>query len=188
MSNYTYSITTDFSGNFNYNNFLSEFYRSSISLFLLNIYTSDDNVDISFNTTLTTEQETTLNTLVANHDATPIYNLDKSDTIVNMTSNVTYYYKIASIPVYGEYQKSIQSINIISYMQNGNTSYDVQIYDSTNNKIISTQNFTNTDAQINDMGTLSNLPNKKSIFEIHVKSNKNKKDVTIETISVNYYK
>lgn len=66
---------------------------------------------------------------------------------------------------------TITKIYVLSYMTSNINSYDVQIYDLTNDMIIASKNFTNTSTQKNDMGTLSNLPLNESIVEIQVKIN-----------------
>jgi len=69
---------------------------------------------------------------------------------------------------------TISNISVLSYMDNKADSYDVRVYDITNDNIIAEKNFTNTSMEINDLGTLSNLPTNDAIFEVQVKINASK--------------
>lgn len=77
-----------------------------------------------------------------------------------------------SISVVGENLRHIKTIKVLSYKQNNNIdSYDVRIYDATNDQIIAESNFNNLIPIVNDLGTLSNLPNEEAVLEIQCKKN-----------------
>lgn len=100
------------------------------------------------------------------------------DSIMKVSSsNRTYitsssYNTIMSISVVGENLRHIKTIKVLSYKQNNNIdSYDVRIYDATNDQIIAESNFNNLIPIVNDLGTLSNLPNEEAVLEIQCKKN-----------------
>ena len=189
MSSFSYSKANNLNNKFHRNNIINHMKFTELYLLSNNINESGDNVSISFTNTLTSHQQNILNSLITNYNNAPInYSVIPSRINVEKTSSILYYSRITSLYIQGEYHQSIQSIKIIAYMQNGNTSYDVKIYDVNNNKVIAEKNFTNTTEDILDMGSLSNLPYKETIFEVQVKSNKNRKDVYIQNIILNYYK
>lgn len=66
---------------------------------------------------------------------------------------------------------TLEKISVISYMDAGPTSYDIQIYDVTHSNAIATQNFSNTTPAINTITSFSNIPNSDSIIEVRAKKN-----------------
>src|SRR3989344_8221084 len=86
-------------------------------------------------------------------------------TSSNNTTSSTYA-TIMELTVNGETTSPISSIKVLSRKIAQITSYDVRVYDTTNSNIIVERNFTNNNLEINDLGTLSNLPLSSAIFEI----------------------
>ena len=56
-------------------------------------------------------------------------------------------------------------------MNPGATSYDVRVYDQTNDEVLAEDNFTNTTIALHDMGTLSNVPSNDSLINIQINRN-----------------
>ena len=110
----------------------------------------------------------------------------KVSTEVTSTVTTTTYSTVGSFSFDSEV--IIKSIKIVSRMESGITSYDLRIFDTTNSKTLAEVNFANTSDQINDMGTLSNIPVVDAIFEIQAKRNggNSNKKITIRDVSVSY--
>lgn len=66
---------------------------------------------------------------------------------------------------------NITGVKIASYMNPGATSYDVRVYDQTNDEVLAEDNFTNTTIALHDMGTLSNVPSNDSLINIQINRN-----------------
>lgn len=77
------------------------------------------------------------------------------------------------------------AIKSVSYSE-GTDSYSIQIYDVTNSKIIAEQTgITGLTPQIEDLGTLSNLPTGEAIFKIFGKKDAGDKGI-LQSISIQY--
>lgn len=105
----------------------------------------------------------------------------------NYTSSNTYEV-IITLTVPGESVNPVENIKLLSYKDNGITSYDIRIYDATNNQIISETNFSNNLLEINTISNLSNLPSTESIIEIQTKKNggNNSKNVHILEATIQF--
>jgi hypothetical protein len=69
MFKYNYSIANDFSNGCNVNCLHKEISASSISTLFDGLFNQGDNLDVMFNSELSGEDETTLNDIIDNHDA-----------------------------------------------------------------------------------------------------------------------
>lgn len=98
------------------------------------------------------------------------------------------YEVIMSLTIPGENTNAIQSINVLSYKTSNITSYDIKIYDATNNNTIAESNFSNNNLTNNNMGTLTNLPSTESIIEVQAKKNggNSQQKVFIKECTINY--
>jgi hypothetical protein len=100
----------------------------------------------------------------------PSQRLKASVASTNSTTNSTYT-KISEISVPGQTTNPITSITVIAYMDNGVTSYDVRAVAASTGLVVATGTFTNTTPQIQNLGTLSNLPPLEGILEFHIRKN-----------------
>lgn len=87
------------------------------------------------------------------------------------STNSTSYAAILSITILGENVSAVSSIKVLSKLDGNATSYDIRVYDVTNNNVIGTVNATNANTSIVNIGTLSNLPATEAIFEIQARKN-----------------
>lgn len=175
---YLYSISQDFNGFCNQEILFKDIKASSINTELLGSSITEDNIIIFFESELSSDELTTLNDVIANHDDTVIiakkigFNINPITT--QTLSNV--YEAVATF----EYEGSsligpINYFDLNTKTELDNT-YDARIYDSDNNKILAEiTGLNNQEFQIIDMGSISNIPQSKSILELHVRSNNSKK-------------
>lgn len=98
----------------------------------------------------------------------PVQRLKASPSAINSTNSSTYT-KITEISVPGQSSNPISAIKVISYMNSGTTSYDVQAMNPATGLVIASGTFTNTVSQVNSLGTLNNLPNSESIIEFSIR-------------------
>ncbi len=110
----------------------------------------------------------------------------KVSTEVTNTVTTTVYATVGSFAF--DAGTTIKSIKIVSRMESSITSFDLRLFDATNSQTLAEANFTNTTDQINDLGTLSNIPVADAIFEIQAKKNggSTNKKITVRDISVSY--
>lgn len=87
------------------------------------------------------------------------------------STNASSYQTILTLTVPGENVNAISSIDVLSYIDNGASNYDIRIYDSTNDLIISEVNCTNNNISITNINTLNNLPTSTAIIEIQTRKN-----------------
>lgn len=106
----------------------------------------------------------------------------------NNSVKTTYYTSVTEFSLSKMEYTSLASIKIVSYMQKHIDSYDVRIYDMTNNKVLAEQSYKNTDRQINSITKFTNMPDGDAIIEIQCKKNGGRKnsEVTIKDIDIFY--
>ncbi len=131
----------DFTSGFDFDQFNIEISESSLS----SCYTGEinrygDDINIFFNTTLTTEQISYLDTIVNNHVPDPYIHLKGSDILIsdsNAYTNLSQYKNVLNFRYKG---KSVigypTKIIIIAMIEDGATNGSIRIYDITNNKVI----------------------------------------------------
>lgn len=71
----------------------------------------------------------------------------------------------------GEYT-SLDNIKIVSYMSRGVESYDIRIYDSTNNNILAEETYKNTEKEIQTISKFDNMPKGNVIMEVQCRKGK----------------
>jgi hypothetical protein len=175
MTTYNKSLSTDFNGNLNISQLLNEINESSISPTCLTVFNLNNIVAIKFNSSLSSEEQSTLNSIISSHSpnahiGNTITNIGMSNTRIDSTTYTT----LTSFDFPGlNIWSDVSNIKIISLMEAGGDSYDVRIYDVTNNNLICSKTLNNEYECISDLGSLSNLPSDESIFEIQAKINNN---------------
>lgn len=129
-----------------------------------------DNVDIYFDSNITTPEKDELNLLISLHvpifnPVTP-YNID----IIPRKNNITKssYRRMAASAFPGA---SYATAKCVSHMRSGSTSYSIKIYDKNNRQTLVEKTFTNTTESVQDLGALSNLPLSSTQIEISAKVN-----------------
>lgn len=182
-STYNYSLTSDFNRDLKTSQLHKEIENDTgITPNLIGIRLGNDNVGIEFDSALSAGEQTTLNGLVSAHTSdnsaprTNFYDCyPKRDNITSTT-----YEKMGSFKYGGSDQIGIINyIDVISHKDSSLTSYDIRIYDQTNNLVITERTgLTNTEEVVNDLGTISNIPTAEAVLEIQAKrtggSGKNK--------------
>jgi len=188
----TKSLSSDFSGNLKSEQFHQEILDSSITTSLNGINVTGNVVEIEFDGTLDAGETTTLNTLISNHvpDNSPskknFFTFDPrtSDTTATSYKTIRSSFKYAGSDEIGV----INYIEIIGYKDSSPTSYAVRVYDVTNNNILAEKTgLTNTEEEIIDLGSISNIPTQSAILEIQAKrvgGNGNNKRVYIEHVVI----
>ena len=80
------------------------------------------------------------------------------------------YTRVVSIVYDTDFNGPLHRVKVLSYMDSGTTSYDVEVFDKTNETSLITANFTNTgDINESDLGLISSPPEGKVIIEINLK-------------------
>lgn len=107
-------------------------------------------------------------------------------TSANSTNSTTYE-RIISLTVPGENVNPITAIKVLSSKDGNVTNYDVRVQTDLG-VTIAEANFNNSNTQINDLGTLSNLPLTETLLEIQAKRNggNNNSGVYIFEVTINY--
>ena len=186
---YTYSITNDTITGFDASK-LGDF-RNTIFLSLNTIKyinTYGDDLIIFFTSEITGTDKTDLDTIVNNYIyVEPIVQGDKTVRYDINQSNIKgiNWVLINTFDFPGSIINNVTHIKFLGKLING-TSYDVKIFDYTNDTTICTQTFTNTNTEILDMGTISNIPTTDVIFEVHVKCDAEESKCSSETINIFY--
>jgi hypothetical protein len=170
------SLSSDFGGTWNQSQLHTEIEAEggiTTALTGINHETGSDDIDIVFASALSGPETTALNSVISAHSpeanvGSNISNISIPDNQIDLTTYVT----IATFNFPGTNKwKDVTHIKVISVMEEGGTSYDVRVFDVTNNLEIASANWNNTDEDICDFGTLNNLPTGESILELHAKVN-----------------
>ena len=185
---YSYQISTHFSNGVNSVKLFKEIIDENIPVELITIVADNDNdnIDLIFNGTLTSGQQTILINLMSVHTIAEIDRIFTKNVDINHETNLMYYYKVKSFFISGKLKEDIKSIIIISNIKNDTDSYDVRVFDTINKTIIAEKNLTNTSLGINDLGAITNVPDNESIFELQVKTNKKGQNIFIDQLIISY--
>lgn len=164
----------DFTSGLKNEQFHQEILDSSINTTLLGITTVGANISIDFDSTLSTGEENTLETLITNH--IPDYSKPRKSfflvTPKGKTDSSNYQvitsFKYPGSNIIGD----IDYIEIVSNMENSISSYDVRIIcTSTGSILVESTGINNLDLEAIDLGTVSNVPTESSILELQVRKN-----------------
>ena len=175
---YTYSKSINFPNGIDVGKLYIEI-TSNVSIItanLININTMNNEVNITFNNSLTIDEKNILDTLISNHLPTQVMKYSYSKIIFSglVTTNSSNYKSMITF-IYNGSDPEMSNINnmlIISYMDSDITNYNIQCIDITNNKIIFTgTEKNNTSEEILIFNNLNNIPNNSAIFEVSVLKN-----------------
>ena len=181
MSLYSYAKSKKFQNGINLKNLKSEIENNgNINKNIINIFYTSETVNIKFDTDLSSEEQNILeNTIIPNHDYNETVNVSSTYNIItpyieNSSITTKNYIVSASFIYDGSVFNNIVKIGLLTEMQNNNnlnSSYDIKIYDQTNNQLIKEiNNLTNNKKQIINITNLSNIPSNEAIIEIYVKT------------------
>lgn len=187
MTDYIYTLSGDFGvTGTNFNNFVSfnQLHReiednSSIAptLTSVDIDQNADSVTITFDSTLNTSEETTLDNIVSAHvpDYSPPRIQFFNVAIDTKRSKSSSWETITSFKYEGSYEIGIINyIDVVSKMQVNTTDYDIRVVDTSNANVLCMQTgLTNTLPTTVDMGTISNIPENATVLDVQVRRNGN---------------
>lgn len=191
MSILDYSLSEDFSGNIKIDQFHKEIVsNASITTSLNGIVYSENDVQVIFNDTITSNEGNVLSLLISSH--TPDFSPDRIRHYKIYPEirrkKGTNYEIIATFHYTGS--DSIGKINyvdLISSMHTQLTSYDVQLINRENNNILAYTNLTNTKLGCVTLGIISNTPTSPSTLDLSIRCNgKKNKHVIVQEIQVWY--
>jgi len=184
MSIITFSKSVDFNNSIDSGLLHIEVDSSNISAILNNVNTSGDVVKLTFDATLTGEEQTTLNTIVSNH--VPVISINYRNNLTAFTGKTII--KSSTYELFASYlyaginslRDSIKKIEILSYKDSSMASYNIQCVNSTNNQILFTStNNTNDVMEIITITNINNVPTNAAILEFSAKRNGGNSDSKI---------
>lgn len=191
---YTYSLSSDFGNNLKSEQFHSEIENdNNITANLIAVNTEGDVVDIIFDASLSSGEETTLNNLISSH--VPDDSKEKKQFyIIVPKRNVVRPKNSWVLAAYIRYQGSnnvgtIDYIEIETVMADDITSYDARVINhNTGDVIVQKDGLINTVIDSFDLGTISNVPLESTLLELQIQKNggKNNSAIEIEQITVYY--
>lgn len=196
MSSYTYSIADDLGGNYDplvlYDTISGTIHTSENDPICTGLKKVDSNanVEVHFTKTLTGGQVTTLNGIISGYVyASPYTKTNYHSFQLRKSETDSKTWEVIGSAVYpGCVNTSdIFEIEFETYVDSGNTSYDVRIIDRDTNTIIAEDSFSNTSTQRNSLNTILHCPTSLSTLQLAVKVNStgnSKKKVYINDVVV----
>jgi hypothetical protein len=189
---YTKSLNTDFGGSI----IIQQFHKEveaivGITPNIIAVTLTGDEIEILFDTPLSAGEETILNSIISSH--VPNYSKPKVQfyTVTAQVQKIktTSYSKTIRFNYPGsDNSGAIDYVEVISNMDAGVTSYNIRLYDKTNDKIMAElTNLTNTADMVHDFGTISHIPANNAILEIHIKKNGGSSNLSINIDSATVY-
>ena len=168
--NYDYSFVNDFKSKLRFHKFHKEIKRN-IEKNLIAVTKDNDLVSILFKDSLTPEEESLLDGLVESHN----FILPVRKDIYNPTkeySDSTTYTELGTFTYIGSNSIGlINKIEAFTYLNGLTGTYDIRIYNITNNSVISeNQGLINKRLELIDLGNLSNIPKDTATFEIQART------------------
>ena len=188
MSSYSFPISSFTNGVSSHN--LSHEVLDSLGFTFASFSLYNEDYTITFSQTLSPTEETTFNTIVANHNpATHTYTEYSQVNAIGTGQPCvqTNYKSIGKVFYNGKHINQLVNIKVVSYSSVAG-SYSIRVYNLSSHNVIAEATFTNTSEQINDMGTLSNIPTSDNILDIQVKVSSQQVRAYVDTITFNYNK
>lgn len=160
---------------------------------------SEDQVSITFNEELSSDQINTLSTFIQNYappqnfqTITSTNTLNILNTKINSTIYTTISTDIWVIDPDNDNDNDIRYLNIVSNLVgplNSNANYSIRLYDALNNKIIfESPGMTNTTMQIFKIEDFINIPTTDSIIQLQGKVSNTNYSINIASARIVYYK
>ena len=182
MSYYTYSISDDLGGNYDslvlYDTINGTIFATEsdpICIGLKNV-DSNANVEVHFTAALNGAQQTTLDGIISGYSyESPFKKIKYYSFQLNKFETDSANYDVIGTITYPGTNNTGQifEFEFIGYLQNGATSYDIQVVDKTTNTMIANSNFTNTNSGRMSITDILYCPTEVSTLELSVKVNKN---------------
>jgi len=171
MASYTYSKVTNFGGNLKEDQLRDEINNDGgITPTCTFINTDGDVVTINFSVSLSTGEETTINSIISAHTPIVIYKSQSSYSFSSGSIIDTIYSSILTFIYPGSNQiTDLGIINVTSYMDSGGTSYQIRLFDVTNTNVLASGSFTNTTININSLTSIANIPTDQAVCEVQIK-------------------
>ena len=149
-----------------------------------------DDLDIIFDSTLSSGDQTTLNDIIDNHDESSIVRREKFFSVnpwIYRTKN-NKYTSLASFSYGGSFHVGpINYIDIVARRTNSSITYDLRVVDTLNSNVLCEQTeLDNNEFAVIDMGTISNMPNDPTILDVQVKRSGSNKFVYLSQIVIYY--
>ena len=173
---YTRSLSTDFGGSIKLKQFHEEVVANGgIAPNITGVTMTGDVIEIIFDAALSAGEETTLNGLINVHTADTSKPKENfyTETAQRPETQTSSYSRVIRFNYPGSDNAGlIDYVEVISSMDSNVTSYNIRLYDKTNDMVMAElTGLTNTADVANDLGTITNIPTSKAILEIHVKKN-----------------
>tara|TARA_R100001163_G_scaffold65827_2_gene65329 strand:- start:788 stop:1375 length:588 start_codon:yes stop_codon:yes gene_type:complete len=190
---YVKSLSSDFSNNFDQYIFREEIQNSLITGVLLEVILSGDQIDVTFNAELSVDDLNKFNNLVENHDPSEIDKLTSSYKTIPVSTKIkssksNNWQLVSTYDYHGTSNVSeIKYIDIISKANpsSGTLSYDFRVINLQTGQVIANKTgFTNDTFQANDLGAITNLPESRSMLEIHCKIASGSGNINIQNINI----
>ena len=170
---YTYSRAADFGDSIVSSQFQSEVNADGgVTPNLTNVERIGDVICLWFDAALSGGEVTTLAGLIAAHtsDASEVFEKTQSVIPVREDFSNSNYERIGTYIYDGSASGlTIRKILAVAHLDSGVTSYSIRIFDFTNNNTVAEATGSSVNEAIIDLGTISNVPAGRSIFEIQVK-------------------
>lgn len=193
MSTITKSLATNFSGNLKSAQFHKEILAnvSIVSANLIGINKTADVIEILFDGVLSASDQTTLNGIIDLHSPDNSIPRNEHFTVTPKLKNEEDEYEVSKVFVYRGSTNigAINYIDLVSYMDSSITSYSARVVDRNTGLVIAEKTgMTNTEEQVQDLGTISNVPTDKTLLELQIKrTGGNKKKYVYAYQLVVYY-
>jgi len=175
MTTKTYSVANDTgSGEIIAGQLFLEIEKNQdITTTVFSVNVSGDVITIVFKGTISSEEETELDSLVNSHLPREYRNF-LPIVFQPVIIKSKHYQTALSFFINGtNNEQGIDSVKFVSKKVNGSGNYSIRLYDSTNNKVLFEQSYTNTTYQMFTIDSISNIPDEEAVLEIQAKvSNK----------------
>lgn len=142
-------------------------------------------VEIVFQSVISSEERTELDGIVSSHVPDNSITTTSTKFINNLVTNWKgksgTYTRVAAFIFKGDIL-TIDTIKFVGYKHSNVSSYDVRVINTNNTNILTEQTFSNSSEQLNDMIPISNIPTEEVLLEVHAKKNSGK-EIYIDNIT-----
>ena len=186
MTTYTFSVSSGVATNDNITLITSDIGASAISVALTSITAIGDTLEIIFASPLSASEIVILSNIIRTYDLSENLGSQTLSFTLDASIRSTAYSLVSRVTFPGSnIIRNITNIKFCGSMTSTGTSYSVRLYDFTNNAIIASGTFTNTEPELNDLTGIDNIPIGIALFELQCKVVGNTK-ATINCLTIHY--
>jgi len=185
---YNFNVPINLQNGVNHKTLEIEIKKQINSNFIISHY--GDDLDIIFDNSLSSGDQIILNDIIANHDETRLVRREKFFSVnpIDYKTKSKIYQTLSFFCYGGSFHVgAIDYIDVVSSRQNDSITYDLRVVDNnTGNIICEKTGLNNSEYEIINLGTISNIPEESSILSVEGRVVGKSKNLLLSQVIIYY--